>query len=104
MKWWRRYRPKVHWWMWVGSLILNSLMAVMCAYVGSKYETDNMTRLTCTFIAFMILSYFFANYWRKWVENPKDYERLYTARLRRLGRRMGGGRGKKTKKEETKKK
>jgi hypothetical protein len=51
----------------------------------------------------MVLSYFFANYWRKWIENPEEYERLYTARLRRFSGRMGGGRGKKTKKEEKKK-
>jgi membrane protein implicated in regulation of membrane protease activity len=68
-------------------------MAALCAWTGNKYSIS-MDIEVIFFVVMSLLSFMMTRVWQQWIDNPDDYEKLYKERLRRFGRRMGGGRRK----------
>ena len=98
MKWFRKHRPNVHYWLWTSMMVINLLMAVLCSWVAHKYEAS-MTLDISLFVGISILAFVMTRIWQHWIDNPEDYEKLHTARLRGLRGRMGRDRRRRKDKE-----
>ncbi len=86
MKWYREYRPKVHYWLHTTLLCLDLLLAVFFIWAG-KRTGISMTFEIIALTVLALMAYGFTRVWGHWIDNPDEYEKLHKARPGRLGRR-----------------
>ena len=94
-KYYRKHRPKVHYFFWVALLVLCSSSAIMMMWAHGQNGLDLTVDIGFQ-IFMMFVCYTFARVWKHWIDNSEEYEKLQRARFRKITRKMGqSGRGRK---------